>query len=106
MRDYINTNKESGGTLAMSRKKARAQQEVIMDFYRERPFRRFAPHEIQELVLPNAPLTSVRRAMTNLADAGLLTKSKRADAVGSYGKQVHFWSYRPYNREQKQQELW
>ncbi|BAR14277.1 uncharacterized protein [uncultured Mediterranean phage uvMED] len=38
----------------------------------------------------NCPITSIRRAMTNLSDDGKLEKTKDF-VMGSYGKKEHLW---------------
>ena len=56
----------------------------------------FTPSAIRRMVLPDAPLTSVRRAMTNLTKDGLLEKTE-LKAEGIYGRPEHFWKYKPVN---------
>jgi hypothetical protein len=91
MKDYYDTNKESGNVLSKSRSQARTQQHKIMDFFRAHPYDLFAPHEINDKVfLWDIPLTSVRRAMTNLADDGKLKKTNYMKR-GIYNKKVHTW---------------
>jgi Fe2+ or Zn2+ uptake regulation protein len=90
MRDYFNTNRETGETLQRSRNNAQTQQEQILDFYiqNDHPF---SPDEIRENVFNNScPLTSVRRAITNLTDAGELEKTGIMQ-IGTFGKQVNTW---------------
>lgn len=90
MKDYYNTNDESGGQLGQSRRRATDQQQIVLRFFERNPGRNFAPHQIQQAVLPGSPLTSIRRAVTNLTDAGKLQKTD-TKVAGSYGKQVHTW---------------
>lgn len=93
-RDYYNTNREVGSTLMESRATARTQQERILEYFQIFNRSRFSPHEIRDNVFENIiPLTSVRRAMTNLTDAGYLEKTIFMKE-GSYGKQVHTWRLR------------
>ena len=40
----------------------------------------------------NCPITSIRRAMTNLSDDGKLEKTKEY-VVGNYGKKEHLWCF-------------
>ena len=90
---YYNTNNETGDTLAESKKKAETQEEVVLAFFKNNPGQRFIPSELGEFVLPGVPLTSVRRALTNLASAGKLVKSPVMQE-GSFGKMVHTWRLR------------
>ena len=87
---YYNTNEETGQTLRSSRNKSQTQEEIILDFFKNNPNLRLSPFEIQEILELNAPITSVRRAMTNLATNGDLRKTKLMK-IGPYGKQVHTW---------------
>lgn len=101
-RDYHNTNRETGAVLRESRSTARAQQEVILEFFRSHPGRHYSPDQIHQAVLPAAPITSVRRAITNFTDDGFLEKTAHM-ITGSWGKQVHTW--RLVVREMKQGDL-
>ena len=87
---YFNTNNESGETLKMSREKVAKQEDVVITFFRLSPGRRFTPEEVQRYCNINSPLTSVRRAITNLTNDGKLTKTKEM-RKGMYGKSVHTW---------------
>lgn len=87
-REYFNTNREVGHVLAASHGHARQQRLTVQAFFEAHPDRCFAPHQIP---MPSGtPLTSVRRAITNLTEAGVLEKTDRMVA-GTYGKQVHCW---------------
>jgi Fe2+ or Zn2+ uptake regulation protein len=98
MREYYNTNRESGETLVASERQARNQRLSILAFFEQHPGSLFAPHQVQQRVLPTAPLTSVRRAMTNLTDEGHLEKTREME-YGTYGKQVHRWRLRSPQNE-------
>jgi hypothetical protein len=94
VKEYYNTNRESGSVLAQSQAHARDQKMHILQFFERNPGTLFAPHEVQAAVLPEAPLTSIRRALTNLTDQGLLEKTDKM-RLGTYGKMVHRWRLRP-----------
>lgn len=98
MKEYYNTNRESGDTLVSSELQAKNQRLIVLGFFKRNPDLLLAPHEVQSRVLPTAPLTSVRRALTNLTDQGLLEKTKEMKR-GTYGKQVHRWRLRDPKRE-------
>jgi len=90
---YYNTNKESGETLLKSRDKARSQEKEIVRIL-EKWIKNgrgwsVAPHELL-LYFDNVPLTSIRRAITNLEKDGKLEKTDRM-VKGTYGKMVHTW---------------
>lgn len=87
---YFNTNKESGTTLAKSEAKAKTQEGAVYRFFETNPTVSATPSHVQNLVLATCPLTSVRRALTNLTNAGKLIKTP-VMADGSFGKKVHTW---------------
>ena len=87
---YYNTNDETGDTLKSSRSKAITQEEIILEFFTNNPNLQLSPFEISDTLELNAPITSIRRAMTNLTLEGKLKKTN-AMVVGPYGKNVHTW---------------
>lgn len=90
---YYNTNKESGKTLDYSRMKANRQEKKVLEFFQSNQSEeRFSPEDILEKVDfgKPVPITSVRRAMTNLTKAGHLKKTAYMK-VGNFGKRVHTW---------------
>lgn len=93
-RDYYNTNGEAGDVLRESRNGARAQQDAVLALFTRRPEALLAPHEVHEILGAGAtPLTSIRRAITNLTEAGLLEKTDER-RLGQYGKYVYCWRLR------------
>lgn len=89
---YYNTNKERGETLERSERKAQTQEEKILHWMqRFEKEKLWTPEEIHYYVFSERPpLTSVRRAMTNLATRGLIERSKGMK-MGKYGKMIHTW---------------
>ena len=94
---YYNTNRETGKTLALSWGKANKQVNMILEIFEERirhTLNGLAPHQVQHQIVvrygKRYPLTSIRRAMSNLTDNGELIKLDRM-VIGSYGKNVHTW---------------
>lgn len=69
---------------------AKTQEEFVLEFFMARPGMAYSPERVQELVLPHAPLTSVRRALTNLTDAGELVQGELS-VPGRYGRPVGTW---------------
>ena len=89
--DYYNTNRESGNTLSDSRLIAKEQQTRILDYFRANEDKSYTPCEVWvDLFRNNTPLTSIRRAMTNLTTQGFLRKTAEMKE-GHYGKQCHTW---------------
>jgi hypothetical protein len=88
---YFNTNNESGKTLVNSELNAKCQEFLIISYFRQYPFVNLTPFEVKErLKMLNIPITSVRRAITNLAKKGLLLKSQEMKK-GIYGKLNYCW---------------
>lgn len=91
---YFNTTNLKGGDLKKATVKAETQESKILSFFRF-PMREgmsYAPHEVHKVLgLYSTPLTSVRRAMTNLTKKGLLHKTTTM-VEGNYGKPSHTWA--------------
>lgn len=90
---YYNTNKETGKTLKRSHKKANSQEQMILAIFKESPRAKFTPEAVLkklQAVHLNYPITSIRRAMSNLKDDGYLVKTTDK-AKGDWGKKVHLW---------------
>jgi len=91
---YYNTNKEEGDELFQSERKAHSQEELIITLFSKGEY--LSPDEILDICNEdhNYPITSIRRALTNLTNKGLLVKTDRFK-IGRYGKKTHTWSL-PY----------
>ena len=90
--DYYNTCELDPELVKVYTGKARSQDAAILEFYRSEPYgAAYTPDEINRFVLPNAPITSVRRALTNLTSTGALVKSDVL-ANGPCGHPVHYWT--------------
>jgi len=92
---YYNTNRESGETLAKSQATTVSQEEKIYEYFQTRTrlglAENVAPHDLIVSLFPdNTPITSIRRAITNLEKAGKLAKTDFM-VMGIYGKMVHTW---------------
>lgn len=88
---YYNTTQETGETLKSYTDKNLKQQDRVIAFFKSRPEMSFSPSEVWNQVFKHScPLTSVRRAMTDLTSMGEL---KRLDTkkTGAYGRPEHFW---------------
>jgi hypothetical protein len=92
MRSYYNTNKLSDVDFLEAIGRARSQQEKILIYFKSLPGRRLAPHQVKAALFPEkTPITSVRRAITNLERDGLLIKTDRM-IEGDFGAPVHTWA--------------
>lgn len=97
---FYNTNEEKGATLKESKKKAKTQDEMVLEYFKnydnlgatpERVLRHFKIMEtLSESKWHNTPVTSVRRSFSNLKRKGLIRKTD-VMIKGDYGKMVHIW---------------
>jgi Fe2+ or Zn2+ uptake regulation protein len=101
---FYNTIHENGQELRESKAKVRKQEEIVLQFFQYHRRGNFTPDEVHGVVLQKAPLTSIRRAITNLTDQGKLIKTDEMRA-GVYGKLTHTWELAPADKGQKQLDL-
>ena len=88
---YHNTTHSTGEELRDYRRKTLAQDQFILEFFRKHPNNEFTPSEVlHRLFTENVPLTSVRRAMTNLTNDGKLVKTPH-QRKGPFGRPEHCW---------------
>ena len=97
---YHNTNEENGATLQESRKKAKTQDQTVLEYFKnhdqlgvtpERCLRHFKIMEkLSESKWHNTPVTSIRRSFSNLKNQGLIQKTELT-IEGDFGKNVHVW---------------
>lgn len=85
---YFNTTKESGKQLEMFTQKAKNQEEQILELMKL--YKKLSPSDVQKY-FSNFPLTSVRRALTNLSNQGKLIKTYEKKK-GIYGRDEYVWS--------------
>lgn len=69
---FYNTTKEDGNELVESTENAIKQTDAILDFFKQNPDKEFTAEYINKIVLPKAFRTSIRRALTNLEEDGLI----------------------------------
>ena len=89
---FYNTIHETGSTLKESHHKARSQEDRILNYFLMygRPL---SPSMILQKMNLNCPLTSIRRAFTNLTIDNKLIKTDEY-SIGAYGKREHLWRLR------------
>ena len=87
---FYNTIEETADELAESQAKAQTQNEKILDcFYScDEPL---SPSMVLARSGLNCPITSIRRAMTNLSNEGHLEKTNDY-LKGIYVKREHLWT--------------
>lgn len=90
-RSFHNTIGLQGDELAQATYRAGSQEAVILEFFRRHRNRMFTPSEIHKTLFSSSiPLTSIRRAITNLTTAGYLSKTD-IKTQGPYGLPEHCW---------------
>jgi len=95
---YYNTTNIDGAELADSRGKARKQDDIVLECFGKFP-NGATPSDIHSFAFAHAaPITSIRRAISNLTDAGLLVKTQYK-RLGPYGKPEYIWKLPPAQLE-------
>lgn len=75
----------------MGRVSARKQEDIVLDWFMAHPERGWTPEQVHKHVFDErVPLTSVRRAFTDLASANKLDMTMEV-RVGNYGATCHVW---------------
>jgi Fe2+ or Zn2+ uptake regulation protein len=90
---FYNTYNLQGKELKERKMRAGSQNRIILDFFRKFPNESFTPFNIKNNLfhkLNNAPITSIRRAMTCLTDLGYLVMTNKMKE-GEYGEKNHTW---------------
>ena len=87
---FYNTTHLTGEELKRERKNAETQEQKIFKFFEEFDYPYTACQVWDLCMKKQVPLTSVRRAITNLNMQGLLRKSP-TKAIGIYGKKAYLW---------------
>jgi hypothetical protein len=94
MKPYYNTISLSGEKLEKNIARALAQEELVKQIFQANPNKPLSPSMIMKLVSKkydrHSPITSWRRAITNLTDMGLLVKTDQK-VEGLFGEPEHCW---------------
>ncbi len=105
---FFNTIGENQDELSKSIAQAKSQEAKIMRCFKyyegKYPRLRFSPSMVLKMSGLNCPITSIRRAMTNLSNEGRLVKTNEK-IKGLYGKLEHLWSLPEGPEEFKQNSL-
>lgn len=88
---HYNTTNLSGADLQKAERKAETQEDLILGFFRERPNIKMGPSTVWRWFKEkNWPITSIRRAITNLEHKGLLEKTETMEQ-GEFGVREYCW---------------
>ena len=93
MNTYHNTTDEAGATLRRYKRKAGTQKERIAQLFaiRQDWASLLSPSAVHNYLFSSkVPLTSIRRAMSDLAQSGYLTRTGML-VDGPYGRREHLW---------------
>jgi len=86
---YHNTTETTGPDLQEYEAKAIGQEDLILDYFNNTTSGH-TPSHIQSVLLPRSPITSVRRAITNLTNAGKLVKTD-TQCNGPFNRPEFVW---------------
>jgi len=87
---YHNTTDLQGDSLKQRVIRTGTQNKKVLDFFKLYPFKSFTPFEVKDALNTNSPITSIRRAITDLTDMGYLVKTDTKRA-GQYGEMNNCW---------------
>ena len=90
MTPFYNTNQESFDEASDSSARAAKQSDVILGLF-EMTKTPMSPSMVYKALGQEWPITSIRRAMTNLTDDGKIIKTQKT-TKGIYGKKEHLWA--------------
>lgn len=93
---FFNTISLYGEDLAKAKSDTAKQEEIIELMFKANKEAKFSPSDIWKVFTQdfqkNAPITSIRRSITNLTDEGKLVKLPE-QKMGIYGKSEYLWQY-------------
>lgn len=89
---FYNTNHLNHQEILVKEKKARFQNDLILDVFKKNRFTSFTPAQIHILLGQRFPLTSVRRAISQLTELKRLVKTNEM-RPGLYGDNNHCWKF-------------
>lgn len=95
---FHNTTNQSTTELKTSEDKARTQDEIVLEFFKQHKLNDFTPCEVYEALIKQkkitrlVPITSIRRAITNLTHSTKDDLEKMRDKrIGYYGAPNNVW---------------
>ena len=86
---FYNTINEVSSVLVTSHTNTRTQEAIILDCFKsaQEPL---SPSMVHFLTKLKCPITSIRRAMSDLSKDGKLVKLEQF-TIGKFGKREHLW---------------
>jgi len=86
---YHNTLDAGGATLVIYKVQAEGQDNRVLEFMRHNRRVEFSCEDISRHVLPRAPVTSARRALSNLYRDGFIVSTGKVP--GRYNRPIYLW---------------
>jgi hypothetical protein len=93
---YYNTTNEKGDKLISNLKKAKNQKEIVLSKFQRNWNKEYTPEIMEyelkneDLINQNTPLTSIRRAFSDLKKEGYITKTDQKH-IGHFGRMTYLW---------------
>lgn len=94
MNSYYNTTNLRGVPLQAYISHATKQDSKVLEFFLHNQHVHVTCEDIHNMVMPEAPITSARRAMSNLQKMGYVEKCDYL-VDGQYGKPINTWRFVP-----------
>jgi len=89
---YFNTSRVRGNELAEYKIHATRQETRIHELFVHNPTAKLTPEDVQRYHpgFESTPITSIRRAFSNLANDGWISKTD-AQIPGMFGRPIYLW---------------
>ena len=87
--EFYNTTGLDGDDLKRNVVKAKSTNKRIREFFRDNPERKFSSEDVQSILKLTCPITSVRRACSNLFNEGYISKAGKV--IGMYKEPITLW---------------
>lgn len=76
-------------------KRAQSLEVIVLEFFKNNPDKKFTSFQVFNQISTTNPITSVRRAMSNLTKKGMLIKTDDK-VVENYGVDNFLWTINPH----------
>lgn len=101
---YYNTNYLREGDLHAAKKKAKSQEDRVLEFFENNPRQFIKAEIINDIILKGCHRGTVSRCLTNLTEKGHLKKCSHF-GKSRLSKKVHTWVLKPNDNKPVQTEL-
>jgi len=103
---FYNTVHNTGRRLEHRIKKANNQKHKCLSYFQANPYTMYTPEMLHKSLVAtkdineNTPLTSIRRAFSDLSKEGYIIKTSKKH-IGNYGRHSYLWILKDYHNEKK-----